>query len=83
MGGFMHGEHEAKIYFDFVEKIANGAPYKPDLIIHTEAMDRKDMQRLKDCGLDCLTIQLEVWEPRLFAEICPGKAKHTPYEGWL
>ncbi|MDO8670724.1 MAG: hypothetical protein Q7O66_04750 [Dehalococcoidia bacterium] len=83
MGGFVNSENEGRIYFDFVEKIANAAPYKPNLMIHTEEMDRKSMQRLKDVGLDCIAIQMEVWEPHLFNEICPGKAKHAPHERWL
>ncbi|MDO8672693.1 MAG: hypothetical protein Q7O66_14880 [Dehalococcoidia bacterium] len=83
MGGFQNSENEGKIYFDFVEKIANAADYKPNLMVHTEEMDRKSMQRLKDVGLDCMAIQMEAWEPHLFNEICPGKAKHAPHERWL
>ncbi|MDO8674339.1 MAG: hypothetical protein Q7O66_23265 [Dehalococcoidia bacterium] len=83
MGGFMSSENESRIYFDFVGKIANAASYKPNFVVHTEAMDRKDMQRLKDAGLESITIQLEVWDPALFNEVCPGKAKHAPHEKWL
>ncbi|MDO8672105.1 MAG: hypothetical protein Q7O66_11850, partial [Dehalococcoidia bacterium] len=75
MGGFMKGENEGRIYFDFVGNVARGAAYKPSLTIRTQAMDRKDMQRLKDAGLDCMSIQMEVWDPELFAEVLPGKAK--------
>ncbi|MDO8670049.1 MAG: hypothetical protein Q7O66_01290 [Dehalococcoidia bacterium] len=83
MGGFMSSEQEASIHFDFVESIAKGAPYKPVLTVQTEAMHRKDMQRLKDAGLDCMAIQMEAWDPEIFAEVCPGKAKHAPHEQWL
>ncbi|MBI2863478.1 MAG: hypothetical protein HYX94_02830 [Chloroflexi bacterium] len=83
MGGFMSAENESRIYFDFVGKIANAASYKPNFTIHTESMGRKDMQRLKDAGLECITIQLEVWDPDLFNQVCPGKAKHAPHEKWL
>ncbi|MDO8672405.1 MAG: hypothetical protein Q7O66_13400, partial [Dehalococcoidia bacterium] len=83
MGGFMKSENEGRIYFDFVERLASAAASKPTLIIRTQAMDRKDMQRLKDAGLDCLSIQMEVWDPELFAEVLPGKAKHAPREKWL
>ncbi|MDO8670876.1 MAG: hypothetical protein Q7O66_05530, partial [Dehalococcoidia bacterium] len=83
MGGFLKAEQEAKIYLDFIGALAKAAPYKPNFTVHTQAMDRKDMQRLKDVGLDAFIIQIEVMDPQLFEEVCPGKAKHMPYERWL
>ncbi|MDO8672673.1 MAG: hypothetical protein Q7O66_14780, partial [Dehalococcoidia bacterium] len=63
--------------------IASAASYKPNLTVHTQAMDRKSMQRLKDAGLDSLSVQTEAWEPHIFKAVCPGKAKHASYEAWL
>ncbi|MDO8670671.1 MAG: hypothetical protein Q7O66_04485 [Dehalococcoidia bacterium] len=83
MGGFKSSEHEGSIYVDFIEKIAGAASYKPNLTIIGEALERKDYQRLKDAGLDCITLQMEVWVPELFSEVCPGKAKHMSHERWL
>ncbi|MDO8670083.1 MAG: hypothetical protein Q7O66_01460 [Dehalococcoidia bacterium] len=83
LGGFANSENEERIHTSFVERIANAAPYKPFLLIHTEALTRKGMQRLKDVGLDSVTIQLEVWDPQVFAEMCPGKVKHMSYQAWL
>ena len=83
MGGFTDADKEAKIHLEFVEKIGSSLTYKPNLTLHTEATDRKSMQRMKDSGLDCITLQMEVWDPNLFADILPGKAKTRPYERWL
>ena len=83
MGGFTRGEREEAIHLSFVENIAKAAPYKPFLLIHGEATSRKGMQRMKDAGLDSLTIQMEAWDADTFADTCPGKVKHTSYEGWL
>ncbi|MDO8674393.1 MAG: hypothetical protein Q7O66_23550, partial [Dehalococcoidia bacterium] len=83
MGGFMKSDREGRIYFDFVGNVANAASYKPNFAVRTQAMDRKDLQRLKDAGLDCISIQLEVWDPELFSVILPGKAKHASREVWL
>ncbi|MDO8672532.1 MAG: hypothetical protein Q7O66_14040, partial [Dehalococcoidia bacterium] len=83
LGGFANAANEEKIHCGFVENIAKATPYKPNFTIHTEAMSRKGMQRLKDVGLDCITIQLEVWEPQIFAEALPGKVLHCSYDNWL
>ncbi|MDO8674340.1 MAG: hypothetical protein Q7O66_23270 [Dehalococcoidia bacterium] len=83
LGGFANAEHEEKIHCSFVEKIGHATSYKPNFTVITESMPRKGLQRLKDVGLDCISIQLEVWDRDLFGEILPGKAKHCSYEGWL
>ena len=78
MGGFTDAEKESKIHLEFVEKIGSSLSYKPNLTLHTEATDRKAMQRMKDSGLDCVTLQMEVWDRDLFGAILPGKAKSRP-----
>ncbi|MDO8671076.1 MAG: hypothetical protein Q7O66_06550 [Dehalococcoidia bacterium] len=83
LGGFANAEQEEKIHSSFVEKIASSTSYKPNFTVHTESMPRKGMQRLKDVGLNCITIQLEVWDRDLFGEILPGKVKHAPFDAWL
>ncbi|MDO8674485.1 MAG: hypothetical protein Q7O66_24020, partial [Dehalococcoidia bacterium] len=83
MGGFMKAEQEARIYLNYIERLSSALSYKPNFTIHTQAMERHDLQRLKDAGLDAMAIQIEVMDPELFAEICPGKAQHMPYERWV
>ncbi len=83
LGGFSNSENEERIHTSFVERVANAAPYKPNLSILTEALSRKGLQRLKDVGLDCIHIQMEVWEPKTFNDALPGKVKHSSYERWL
>ncbi|MDO8672993.1 MAG: hypothetical protein Q7O66_16420, partial [Dehalococcoidia bacterium] len=80
MGGFMGTEQEAKLHLNFVEKLAGAASYKPNLSVHGQPLRRKDLQRIKDVGADCLVMQPEVWDPQLFAEVCPGKAKRDGYQ---
>ncbi|MDO8472742.1 MAG: hypothetical protein Q7T05_02880, partial [Dehalococcoidia bacterium] len=82
-GGFQKAEQESRIHYDFVEKLASAASNKPNLSLAVQAKSRKEMQRLKDAGLDCCGIQMEVMDPKLFPEICPGKAKRTPFEGYI
>ncbi|MBI2861529.1 MAG: hypothetical protein HYX89_01790 [Chloroflexi bacterium] len=82
-GGFSTAKQEGALYVRFVEKLATAASYKPNLKILGEAMEMQDYRRLKDAGLDCITLQMEVWDRRLFQEIVPGKAKHMPYDRWI
>lgn len=83
MGGLLNSEREAKIFLDFVEKIASATSYKPSITFRTQAMERKDLQRLGDAGFDSMSIQVEVLDPELFPELVPGKSKHAPYEHWI
>ncbi|MDO8672652.1 MAG: hypothetical protein Q7O66_14675 [Dehalococcoidia bacterium] len=83
MGGFRNSVNEGRIYFDFLGRLSSAASYKPNFTVVSEAIDRKDMQRLKDAGLDSINVQVEIWEPHLFTEVCPGKAEHSPHERWL
>ncbi len=41
------------------------------------------MQRLKDAGLNCVNMNVEVWTPEIFAEVCPGKSKYRGWEGYM
>lgn len=83
MGGLMDAEKEGRIYLDIFSRIASAVPYESQLIVQTQAMGRKDMQRLKDAGLSAMSLQMETWEPQVFAEVVPGKAKHASYAGWM
>ncbi len=49
----------------------------------TLAFDKEGSQALYDAGVTNVTYNLEAWEPRLFAEIVPGKARHIGREEWM
>src|SRR3990172_9478343 len=83
MGGFMDPETEAKVFCRWLDKAFKAMNYKPHMHAHSQAATRKQLQRLKDSGLDSYTFHMEVGDPLLFPEICPGKAQHAPYEGWI
>ncbi|MDO8672325.1 MAG: radical SAM protein [Dehalococcoidia bacterium] len=82
-GGFADSEQESNVYLRFVEKIASSTSYLPNLTLRTQPMTRDMMQRLKDAGTACVSFNLEVWDPEIFAEVCPGKAKHRGRERYL
>lgn len=82
-GAIGSNQKEARLYIDFVEKISAATSYATNLTIRCQPISRKNMQRLMEAGANCISMQLEVWEPHLFAEICPGKFKRDGYEGYL
>lgn len=79
-GGIRNSEHEAQVHLDFVGKIANAASYTPNIVVYTQPMERKNILRLKDAGAACVGFNMEVWDPKLFGEVNPGKVKHIGYE---
>ncbi|MDO8673314.1 MAG: radical SAM protein [Dehalococcoidia bacterium] len=83
LGGFPNSDIEDKIHINFAERLSAALPYKPNFTIHTQATSRKTMQRLRDAGLNCMTLQMEIWEPEMFAEALPGKARHASFERWM
>ncbi|MDO8670476.1 MAG: hypothetical protein Q7O66_03485, partial [Dehalococcoidia bacterium] len=82
-GGFTNSDQESKVYLQFVEQIAGSTPYLPNITLRTQPMSRSMMQRLKDAGTGAVSFNLEVWDPEIFAEVCPGKAKHRGRERYL
>ncbi|MDO8673999.1 MAG: hypothetical protein Q7O66_21520 [Dehalococcoidia bacterium] len=82
-GAISDVEKEANQQFRFLERIASGASYKPHIAMSSPPMSRKNMQRLKDAGLDGINSNIEVWDRELFAEVCPGKARHRGYDTYL
>ena len=45
--------------------------------------DLPQIDELKSAGWEAVSFNLEVWDPRLWPGIVPGKAEVLPREGWL
>jgi hypothetical protein len=82
-GGMANNELEEKLHASFIEKIANATTYKPNFLTLTQPLSRKQMQRLKDAGLESIAFDMEMWDPDLFEETVPGKAKYHGRESYL
>ncbi|MBI2864706.1 MAG: hypothetical protein HYX94_09125 [Chloroflexi bacterium] len=83
MGAIAKSGADVKIYAKFLEKIASATRKKPNLFILGVPTSRKDMQRLKDAGLDCIAYQMEMWDADLFEETVPGKAHFVGRDRYL
>jgi hypothetical protein len=47
------------------------------------ALCREDTQALKEVGVAAVSYNLEVWDRRVFAAVCPGKHRFVGYDAWL
>ncbi|HCJ66592.1 MAG TPA: hypothetical protein DHV62_04520, partial [Elusimicrobia bacterium] len=47
------------------------------------AFPREQLLRLKEAGLSAYNSHIEVWDEKLFAWICPGKAKYFGRQYWI
>ncbi|MBI2863346.1 MAG: hypothetical protein HYX94_02135 [Chloroflexi bacterium] len=82
-GGFKKSEAESSINCKFVEAVSNALSYRTHMKLVAEALPRKELLRLRDCGLSAIRLQMEAFDERLFALINPGKAKHMSRDEWL
>ncbi len=83
MGGMAKPGQAIKVMIKYVERLSTAAPNKPNLTTNAHLASRQEMQRLREAGLNCYGIQIEMMHPAFFPVICPGKAKNRPYEGWI
>ncbi len=77
------GKSEMEFTLEYVtkirEKIGGGTPF----ILITQAQEKDEVKVLKDAGVTVHNPNIEVWDPKLFEWLCPGKAKHIGRETWI
>ncbi|MDO8674220.1 MAG: hypothetical protein Q7O66_22660, partial [Dehalococcoidia bacterium] len=83
MGAITNSDLEVNTHLQFIVRLAKATPYLPNITLTTQPMSRANMLRLKDAGVSCVTMNMEVWDPQLFPVVCPGKAKHRGRERYL
>ncbi|MBI4329957.1 MAG: hypothetical protein HY673_01590 [Chloroflexi bacterium] len=47
------------------------------------AREEKYLKRIRETGLPAITMNMEVWDERLFNILCPGKARFIGREEWI
>lgn len=68
-----------------IEAIRNGIALStvPGVASLVPPRNLKLMDRLYDAGIDWVSHNIEVYDPKLFAKICPGKQRYVGRDGWL
>jgi hypothetical protein len=86
-GGAMRDQSkECDLYVRFVEEIRKRTGHENDVLwgeVISQAFEPADAERLKRAGIQAVCWNLEVWEPRLFETITPGKARWVGRDVWL
>jgi len=85
-GSLVDDRREAAMYariFRALKEVRDEAGADTMFLGGTLAFDREGSEALRDAGVSNVTYNLEVWEPRLFREIVPGKARWIGRDEWL
>ena len=72
-----------KFYTEYVQAIKAAIGDRWPCLLQTAAMEKEDLKRLKEAGVDCYHPNYEVWDERLFKILCPGKEKLIGRDTWI
>jgi hypothetical protein len=78
----LHGKTENEFYGEYVEAVKWGGPRR-HLTLQTNAKPREEMKWFRSKGLDDHNANMEVWDPRLFEWINPGKNRRVGWANWV
>jgi hypothetical protein len=77
------GKNEVDFYSQYVEAIETKFPGRWISKVVTQAWPVEDAKRLKAAGAQIYHPNYEVWDPKLFPKICPGKERYVGRENWI
>jgi hypothetical protein len=79
----LEGLDEAGFYVRYAEAIEERFPGRWIGKMVVQALPRSDVLRIREAGIRIYHPNYEVWDPRLFELLCPGKARHVGRETWI
>jgi len=79
----LKGETEADFYVQYAAAIERRFPGRWISKMVVQALPREDLLRFREAGVKVYHPNYEVWDPRLFAALCPGKERYIGREEWL
>lgn len=79
----LNGLREVDFYARYPEAIERRFPGRWISKAVVQALPKKDLQVLRDAGVHIYHPNYEVWDPRLFRIICPGKETHIGRDAWI
>ncbi len=78
----LHGLDEDSFYEGYVRAVKADDPQR-HVSLQTVAKERKVLEHFRSLGVRSHHANMEVWDPRLFAWICPGKDKLVGRDEWI
>jgi len=82
-GAIKDPKKEVEFYLKYIkvteERLSRDFPCR----LNTQAFVKADCEKFYEAGVDYYHPNLEVWDPKLFSVICPGKDKFIGREEWI
>ncbi len=79
----INGRSEAEFYAQYAQAIEKKFPKRWIGKAVVQALPEDDVRLLKDSGYTIYHPNLEVWDPKLFAVLCPGKERYVSQKEWI
>lgn len=79
----LQGEDEATFYGRYVRAINERFPGRWVSKLVVQALPRQDVEAFREAGVRIYHPNYEVWDPRLFSIICPGKDRYVGRDEWM
>ena len=79
----LRGEDEATFYEAYARAINSRFPGRWISKMVVQALPIDDVLRFRDAGVQIYHPNYEVWDPRLFSIICPGKEDYVGRDEWM
>ena len=79
----LQGKTEVEFYSQYVEAIESRFPGRWISKVVTQAWPVEDVRRLHAAGARIYHPNYEVWDAKLFPQICPGKARYIGRDAWI
>jgi len=84
-GGCFHHEKEIQVVSDILKSIRKHTNLDrvPGTVLPSPAKSKEEIARYYDSGIKAIGFSMEIWDPKLYEAICPGKAKEMSHEAFL
>ncbi|HMX32661.1 MAG TPA: radical SAM protein [Leptospiraceae bacterium] len=76
-------KNEVDFYLEYPTEIEKHFPNRWMGKLVAQAFEKEDCKKFADAGIKVYHPNYEVWDPKLFDKICPGKASWIGRETWI
>jgi len=77
------GMSDVDFYCNYLNKITDRIGRRYHGQVQTVAYPEQDVERIFETGIACIESNIEVWDPKLFKLICPGKDRFVGRDEWI
>ncbi|EHP69643.1 biotin synthase-like enzyme [Metallosphaera yellowstonensis MK1] len=82
-GSIMDGKKEAQFYLGYIQAVEERLSRRIPARLNTQALPPETLGKFYEAGVDYYHPNLEVWDPKLFSLISPGKDRLIGRNEWI